>query len=195
MTEHWVQIYSNKRKLSTSHSPILEPVLKPARQATQFTPILPPFHPWHFMGLAPPPPNFASFCVTRISSPKRCNEIEGVVLNRACIKRFFCPKLGQVSNLSRWLIPKCWSSTLPPPPPPIFRPFWKPRSPWEEEEPLELERSRDCGMPVHRRQRNNNWTRQKNRDSFLFTIRKVISPFPVSNTLENLTDFLRNALL
>ena len=82
-----------------------------------------------------------------------------------------------------------------PPPPLLVTPFWKPRSPWEEEEPLELERSRDCGLLVRRRQRNNNWTRQKNRESFVFTIRKVISPFPVLNTPENLTDFLRNALL
>ena len=36
-------------------------------QATQFTPILSPFHPWHFMGL-PPPPSFSRFCDTHISS-------------------------------------------------------------------------------------------------------------------------------
>ena len=115
-----------------------------------------------------------------------------LVMNSKRCKGFFCPQLGQVSNHSGWLIPKYLSSI---PPPPIFTPFWKPRSPWEEEEPLELERSRDCGMPVHRRQRNNNWTGQKNRESFVFTVRKVISPFPVLNTPENLTDFLRNALL
>ena len=194
MTEHWVQIYSNKRRLSTSHNPILEPVFKPARQATQFTPILSPLPSLTFYGphLPPPLPNFGSFCVTRISSPKRCKKIECVVLNRACIKGFFVLNWVRFQTSAADLYPNI-GRVLPPPP--IFRPFWKPRSPWEEEEPLELERSRDCGMLVHRRQRNNNWTRQKNRESFVFTIRKVVSPFPVLNTPENLTDFLRNALL
>ena len=71
----------------------------------------------------------------------------------------------------------------------------KPRSPWGEERPLVRERTSDCDngdgttrflrfcismlsrvLPVHRRQRNNNWTRQ-NRGSHLFILfRKVISP-------------------
>ena len=72
----------------------------------------------------------------------------------------------------------------------------KPRSPWGEERSLVLERTSDCDncdgttrfvrscismlsrvLPVHGRQRHNNWTRQ-NRGSHLFLLfRKVISPF------------------
>ena len=72
----------------------------------------------------------------------------------------------------------------------------KPWSPWGEEGSLVRERTSDCDncfgttrfvrfcismlsrvLPVHRRQRNNNWTRQ-NRVSHLFLLfRKVISPF------------------
>ena len=159
-------------------------MLKPVRQATQFTPILSSLPSLTFYG--PPPPSFASFCVTRISSPKRCNEIEGVVLNRACIKGFFVLNWVRFQTSAADLYPNIGRVS---PPPPIFTPFWKPRSPGVEEGPLELERSRDCGMPVHRRQRDNNRTRQKNRESFVFTVRKVISPFPVLNTPENPTDF------
>ena len=72
----------------------------------------------------------------------------------------------------------------------------KPRSPWGEERSLVRRRTSDCDnydgttrfvrfcsnmlsrvLPVHRRQRHNNWTRQ-NRGSHLFLLfRKVISPF------------------
>ena len=36
--------------------------------------------------------------------------------------------------------------------------------------------------PLHRRQRNNNWTRQKRRSLLFLLFRKVISPFRVLNT-------------
>ena len=46
----------------------------------------------------------------------------GVVLNRACIKGFFCPKLGQVSNPQQLTSYKTIITHLlfeyPPPPPP-----------------------------------------------------------------------------
>ena len=119
----------------------------------------------------------------------------GVVLNRACIKGFFCPKLGQVSNPQRLTYYKTIITHLlfEYPPPPLgetkLTPFWKPRSPWEEERPLEQERSHDCDKSwtesdnnkisealhaeqsiaaVHRRQRNNNWTRQKKQGVICF---------------------------
>ena len=45
MTEHWVQIYFNQNEIKyISNVQIFEPVLKPASQAIQFTPIVsPPF--------------------------------------------------------------------------------------------------------------------------------------------------------
>ena len=68
--EHWVQIYANQMRLSTSHFPIFEPVLKPAPDS-----LLPPsFHRWHFMGLPSPAPRASPrvsaihLCDTRISS-------------------------------------------------------------------------------------------------------------------------------
>ena len=44
--------------------------------------------------------------------PKQGNKMEGVVLNRVCILRIFCPKQGQglKPTLSGSPIPKYWSS-------------------------------------------------------------------------------------
>ena len=110
-------------------------------------------------------------------------------------------------TLSGLPIPKYWSSTSPPlgcrgggGGQKLTR-FWKPRSPWGEKilgtrNITWLRKSTNRGQlrwhnkicevlhaePVHRRQRNNNWTRQK-RGSLLFLLfRKVISPFRVLNT-------------
>ena len=63
MTEHRFKFTPTKKRLTTSHLQVSEPVLKPPKlhNLLQFT----PFHPWHFIGL---PPSFARFCDTRISS-------------------------------------------------------------------------------------------------------------------------------
>ena len=72
----------------------------------------------------------------------------------------------------------------------------KPRSPWGEERSLVLERTSDfdnCNgttrfvrscismlsrvLPVHGRQRHNNWTRQYRGSHLFLLFRKVISPF------------------
>ena len=46
MTEHWVQIYFNQNEIKyISNVQIFEPVLKPASQAIQFTPIVSPLFP------------------------------------------------------------------------------------------------------------------------------------------------------
>ena len=62
MTEYWVQTYSNQKEIKyVSHSNIIASV-----EAKQFTTILSPFHPRHFVDL--PPPSFSSICDTRISN-------------------------------------------------------------------------------------------------------------------------------
>ena len=72
----------------------------------------------------------------------------------------------------------------------------KPRSPWGEERSLGRERISECDncdgttrfvrscismlsrvLPVHGRQRHNNWTRQNRASHFFLLFRKVISPF------------------
>ena len=45
--------------------------------------------------------------------PNQCNRIEGVVLNRACIKGFFVLNWVRFQTLSGLPIPKYWSSTSP----------------------------------------------------------------------------------
>ena len=35
-------------------------------------------------------------CVHFVLCPKQANKIEGVVVNRVCISRKFCPKQGQI---------------------------------------------------------------------------------------------------
>ena len=53
MPEDWVQIYFNQKDIiTTSHLPILEPVLNPALPSyTISSPILSLLRPWHFMSL------------------------------------------------------------------------------------------------------------------------------------------------
>ena len=68
------------------------------------------------------------------------SKIEGVILNRACIEGIFCTKLGQNSNPQRLT----YTQILVGGRNDTISPFWKPRSPSEEERPLERERSRDC---------------------------------------------------
>jgi len=97
--------------------------------------------------------------------------------------KIFCPKVGQVSNPERLTYTQILVKYPSPPWGQKLTPLWKPRSPWEVERPLELERLRDCDMPVHRWQRNNNWAREEKTGSHLFLqFRKVISPFHVLNT-------------
>ena len=165
MTKHWVQIYSNQKEIKyISQSNIRASVETRLPGYTIYSNSLPPSIPGI---LCPPPRVLRVSAFTRISSPKRCNEIEGVVLNRACVKGFFVLNWVRFQTSATDLYPNVGRVTPPPP-----------------------ERSRDCGMPIHRRQRNNNWTRQKNSESFVFAVGKVISLFPVLNTPENLTDFL-----
>ena len=107
---------------------------------------------------------------------KKNSKIEGVVLNRACIEEIFCPKLGQNSN-------------------PQYREApGKRRVPWNEKDDVtalsQEQKVRFCMLsrvlPVHRGQRVNSWTRQKNAGSHLFLLfRKFISPFRVLNTSKN----------
>ena len=64
--------------------------------ATQFTPIISPFHPWHVMGLPPPPlptPSSARFCDTRISS---------IRMSAACNK--FLVSLSEILPAFLWLL-------------------------------------------------------------------------------------------
>ena len=131
----------------------------------------------------------------------------GVVLNRACIKGFFCPKLGQVSNPQRLTYYKTIITHLlfEYPPLPWGKQNWhhfenreapgKRRDPWNKKDHMTVisheqkvtttRLVRLCMLSrvllVHcRRQRNNNWTWQKNSESFAFTVnRKVISPLCV----------------
>ena len=75
--------------------------------------------------------------------------------------RIFCPKLGQVTNPERLTYTQILVK-YPSPPGAETDTILETEKPLGTvERPLELERSRDCDMPVHRRQRNNNWTRQK----------------------------------
>ena len=116
-------------------------MLKPAHQATQFTPILSPLPSLTFYGPRPPAPNFASFCVTRISSPKRCKKIEGVVLNRACIKGFFVLNRVRFQTSAADLYPNIGRVEYSPPPPLPFLDHFgnrealgKSRNPWNQKD-------------------------------------------------------------
>ena len=146
-----------------------------------------------------------------VPCPKHRNKIEDIVLGRACInKTIFCRKLGQVSN-PQWLTytqilveyqrkqKEAETHTI-----------LKTKKPLGRGEILRTRKIRHVTaisreqkvttamaeqarfvrfsmlnrvLPVHRRQRNNNWTRQKKRQSHLFLLfRKAISPFRVINT-------------
>ena len=126
MTEHWVQIYSNQKDSKyISKSNIRASVETRPPGYTIYSNSLLPSIPdilW-----ASPPPSFASFCVTRISSPKRCNEIEGVVLNRACIKGFFVLNWVRFQTSAADLYPNIGRVS---PPPPHFYTILETEKPW-----------------------------------------------------------------
>ena len=123
----------------------------------------------------------------------------GVVLNRACIKGFFCPKLGQVSNPQRLTYYKTIITHLlfeyPPPSPggnktdtilKTEKPLGRGRDPWNkkdhmtaishEQKVTTTRLVRLCMLSrvllrfIEGKEITTAWTRQKNRESFAFTV-------------------------
>ena len=91
--EDCVKFTPTKRRLTTSHLPILEPVLKPALPSYAiYSPILSPLLPWHFMSLAQ---SFMS-CDTRISSYNYCCYYQHYLSSWSVFFRSCCTKVGRL---------------------------------------------------------------------------------------------------
>ena len=66
--ENSLKFTPTKRRLTTSHLPTLEPLLKPALSSYTINSSSLPLPSLTFFGLPPPSPNSARFCDTRIFS-------------------------------------------------------------------------------------------------------------------------------